>query len=433
MVAHILQVAKNILPMTRLPLIVLFLMGLCLSLTAKEAPLIFKEREGHSTKIVKSTNPGKSSATPPADSGIQLIQYPSQLGDMSAYLAKPETTPKNKHQKYPAIIWLTGGFPPASPGSYLWEPTSTDNEQSARIYRFSSIAMMFPTVRGTSKENPGKQEHFFGEVNDVMDAYQYLSQQDWVDTKRIFLGGHSSGGTLALLTAAATEKFAGAICLGPTDTDYGKGRAIYSWNARERRLRAPIQYINSINIPTYIIEGETGNASALSSLKKANKNPRVHIIEVEAASHFNCIHPVNELFAEAIQQSKNGKLDIEDQTIAASYLNYQTRQRESRDLELLASYRSRSDKYFDSPQTFSFYLYSTKEKDAKEATTNAKKMNFITQAPVKKTNDDGDKYYLVKIQKSIACRSIKEVFEASGSAQSIANRWKLEYDDWQIE
>ena len=76
--------------------------------------------------------------------------------------------------------------------------------------------MMFPSLRG-GNDNPGKKEGFLGEVNDVLAASEFLSRQEYVDPDRIYLGGHSTGGTLALLVAASTDKYRAVFSFGPND------------------------------------------------------------------------------------------------------------------------------------------------------------------------------------------------------------------------
>ena len=83
--------------------------------------------------------------------------------------------------------------------------------------------------------------------------------------------GHSTGGTLALLAAASSDKFAAILSRGPTAADYGKDRAPYEWTDEERSLRHPIEHLSSIKTPTYILEGDQGNSDSLAKLKKANK------------------------------------------------------------------------------------------------------------------------------------------------------------------
>ena len=67
----------------------------------------------------------------------------------------------------------------------------------ARTARRESI-MMFPTLRG-GNTNPGAREYLLGEVDDVLAAAEHLARLPYVDPQRIYLGGHSTGGTLALL------------------------------------------------------------------------------------------------------------------------------------------------------------------------------------------------------------------------------------------
>lgn len=64
------------------------------------------------------------------------------------------------------------------------------------------MAMLFPTLRG-GNDNPGQREYFWGEVQDVAAAILQAAQLPYVDPARIYLGGHSTGATLALLTATA--------------------------------------------------------------------------------------------------------------------------------------------------------------------------------------------------------------------------------------
>ena len=48
-----------------------------------------------------------------------------------------------------------------------------------------------------------------------MAAADYLVRDSSVDPKRFYLGGHSTGGTLALLVAECTDRFRGVFSFGP--------------------------------------------------------------------------------------------------------------------------------------------------------------------------------------------------------------------------
>lgn len=53
---------------------------------------------------------------------------------------------------------------------------------------------MIPSFRGEDR-NPGSYEMFYGELEDLDAAYDWLAKQPWVDPDRIYLAGHSTGGT----------------------------------------------------------------------------------------------------------------------------------------------------------------------------------------------------------------------------------------------
>ena len=123
--------------------------------------------------------------------------------------------------------------------------------------------------------NPGVQEGFFGEVKDILSAYEYLSKLKHINKKQIYLGGHSTGATLVLLVAASTDKFKSIFAFGPVEDplNYGANYAYHDVkNKLENQLRAPINFVSSIKSPTYIIEGSKGNIGSLLAFKKASKN-----------------------------------------------------------------------------------------------------------------------------------------------------------------
>jgi hypothetical protein len=150
--------------------------------------------------------------------------------------------------KHPAIIWLTGGFS-NSIGDIAWTPGPASNDQSASGFRDAGIVMMYPPLRG-GNNNPGYIETFYGEVDDVLAAAKALATLDYVDPKRIYLGGHSTGGTLALLVAAAGgDRFRAVFALGPVDNVVGYGADVLPFdlkNPKEAQVRAPVVWVSSI-------------------------------------------------------------------------------------------------------------------------------------------------------------------------------------------
>src|SRR5690606_27358881 len=142
---------------------------------------------------------------PPAEL-FQLVQYDGPLGKMNAYLGVTDTA-----ETRPAIIWLTGAFSNGI-SSLASEAVPADNDQSARQYREAGLAMMYPTRRG-GRGRPADVKVLYGDVDDVIAAGKWLAQQPGSDPDRIYLGGHSTGGTLALLGAEATDMFRAVFSL----------------------------------------------------------------------------------------------------------------------------------------------------------------------------------------------------------------------------
>jgi poly(3-hydroxybutyrate) depolymerase len=84
--------------------------------------------------------------------------------------------------------------------------------------------------------------YFYDEVDDVLAAGEYLSKQPYVDANRVFVAGHSVGGTMALLAAMASKRFlAGAsfegVCYEPQFVTRGKAMPFDSTDPREIQLR----------------------------------------------------------------------------------------------------------------------------------------------------------------------------------------------------
>jgi pimeloyl-ACP methyl ester carboxylesterase len=187
----------------------------------------------------------------------------------------------------------------------VWREASRSNDQTAAAYRKAGVLMMYPTLRG-GNDNPGVKEGFFGEVDDVLAATKYLEAQPYVDPRRIYLGGHSTGGTLALLVAESSNRFRAVFSFGPVEDIAGYGAdsgfvPIDFTNTREVQLRSPGYWLHSIQSPVWILEGsERGNVESLRAMAQVNTNPLAHFIEVKGASHFSILAPTNELIAQKI-------------------------------------------------------------------------------------------------------------------------------------
>ena len=242
-------------------------------------------RAGFVTRLI-AQNKNPDPLPPPPPGVFTQVTYPAPLGSFPAYVSVPPTRGK----RYPAIVWLTGGFS-NSIGDTPWTPAEPDNDQSGSAFRNAGIVMMYPSLRG-GNNNPGYNETFYGEVDDVLAAAKYLSQQPFVDPKRIYLGGHSTGGTLALLADESTDQFRAVFSFGPVSrpTEYGTSDLTFDPNnGEENRLRSPIEFLSAIHSPTYIIEGtaDPSNIEPLKEMKNANNNPQIHFMVVDGKDHFS--------------------------------------------------------------------------------------------------------------------------------------------------
>jgi dipeptidyl aminopeptidase/acylaminoacyl peptidase len=261
------------------------------------AQSLAEARRGFKTRLLPQQAAREPVPVPPAEL-FRVVRYESLAGKLAAYLSP---SPKDG-KKHPAIVWLFGGFSNGI-GETAWEDAPPDNDQSASAFRKAGIIMLYPSLRG-GNDNPGTREGFFGEVDDVLAAADFLAKQDYVDHKRIYLGGHSTGGTLALLAAEASDRFRATFALGPVEDVAGYGPKSLPFNlldARERDLRAPGLWLHSIRRPMFVFEGtDEGNVDSLQALERASNNPLVHFHLVKGANHFSLIAPLTRLLANKI-------------------------------------------------------------------------------------------------------------------------------------
>lgn len=258
--------------------------------TSKTLP---EARKGFKTTVVRKQPPGKPAPEPPANV-FAVVRYDAVPGKLTAYLS-PDPKDGKKH---PAIVWITGGdCNSIDSGCYDEQPEFLD--QSASQYRKAGVVMMFPALRG-GNDNPGAKEGFFGEVDDVIAAGDHLRKLPYVDPERVYLGGHSTGGTLVLLVSECTDRFRAVFSFGPASDVGGYGPRYNPFrlsDPKELALRAPVRWLHGVKSPTFVFEGTAGNADSLRALARTSKNPKVVCVTVKGANHFTVLAPTNRLIA----------------------------------------------------------------------------------------------------------------------------------------
>ena len=267
-------------------------------------------RAGFVTKIVTA---GEDFGDPdsPEGSMFELIHYKSPVGSLAAYI----TSAPGDGAKHPAIVWITGGDN-NSIGD-VWSPQDRDNDQSASAFRKAGIVMMFPSQRG-GNSNPGQREGFLGEVDDILAATDHLVQLPYVDADRVYLGGHSTGGTMAMLVGECSDRYRAVFSLGPvaTTAQYGGDFVYCDLNDnREMKLRSPINWLGSVKTPMYVFEGaHEGNWDAVKFMADVNTNPQIQFFKVPNHDHFSVIAPLAEMLADQILK---GEIHVTSEAVSA--------------------------------------------------------------------------------------------------------------------
>ena len=264
---------------------------------SKPMPSLDKARVGFKTRLKAVAQEPKQPVDQPPVKVFRQVEYVSPVGNLAAYLT-PDPRDKKKH---PAMIWITGGD--CNTIGEVWDQASRENDQNATAYRKAGVVLMFPSLRG-GNTNPGPKEGFLGEVDDIAAAAKYLAQVPYVDPERIYLGGHSTGGTLVLLAAEQPNPFRGIFSFGPADAVNGYDPADLPFDTKDMKevaVRSPILWLHSVPNPTFVFEGTVGgNLDSLQKMAKQPHSDRVHFYEVPGATHFSILAPINEIIARKI-------------------------------------------------------------------------------------------------------------------------------------
>lgn len=205
-----------------------------------------RARHDFTTTLVKR---GPSPQKPPAleaSASADTVSFRSGSLTLQAWISRPATEAKR-----PAVLFLHGGF---QFGPEDWEMTWP--------YRAAGFIVMVPMLRGENHQ-AGDFTMFYDEVDDVLAAAAFLSQQPGVDPSRIFLAGHSVGGTMALLAAMTTDRFRAVASFSgsPDQVIYcrlGVPPAIIPFDttsAREFVMRSPLAYATSLKSPARLYYG----------------------------------------------------------------------------------------------------------------------------------------------------------------------------------
>jgi dipeptidyl aminopeptidase/acylaminoacyl peptidase len=235
---------------------------------------------------------------PPA--GVSAIEFPSGDLRLKAWINIP---PVNDAGKQPAIVFLHGGF---GFGKEDWEMT--------KPYRDAGYVVLAPMLRGENGQ-AGIYTLFYDEVDDVLAAREYLSKQAFVDANRLFVAGHSVGGTLALLAAEASKRFHAAVAFSGSPDQvlycrYGIRKEQIPFDvteAPELEVRSPLAFAKSFKCPVRLYYGTQEKHFEKTSQRTAavakEKGLDVEAVAVEG-SHMSAVPGAMKLSIEFFKKQR---------------------------------------------------------------------------------------------------------------------------------
>jgi len=229
------------------------------------------------TKLVRRGPSPQSAEALKLPKGVKQVTYRSGGLMLKAWLSDlPKTG------QHPAVVFCHGGFAFGE----------TDWTEDSLPFVKAGFIVLAPMTRGENG-NPGFFEFFYGEADDVVAAGRYLASLPRVDPKRIYITGHSVGGTLAVLAAMLNSPYALAAPIGATCDvrDWVTEKELMvmdTRNPRELENRSAVFFAASLRTPLHLFVGEKDEVLAdnrrLQTLATYFKKPCV--TEVVPGDHF---------------------------------------------------------------------------------------------------------------------------------------------------
>ncbi|MBX4891992.1 alpha/beta hydrolase family protein [Rhizobium bangladeshense] len=184
--------------------------------------------------------------TAPADA--EKIFYRSGYGgelELAAWVSRY----KRERTARAAVLFLHGG-----------NAMGTGHWQLMKPYMDAGYVVMMPSLRGENGQR-GNFSGFYDEVDDVLAATERLAHLPGVDRGRLFIAGHSIGGTLTMLAAMSTHKFRAAAPISGNPnafrffSRYPQDIRFDDSNTHEFEVRSALCYARSFKCPIRVVHG----------------------------------------------------------------------------------------------------------------------------------------------------------------------------------
>jgi dipeptidyl aminopeptidase/acylaminoacyl peptidase len=209
-----------------------------------------KARSRFHTKLLRAGPAPQAFEPLTLPAGVTDVTYSPIPFGLKAWLSRPVGGDK----RHPAVLFLHGGH-----------AFDTGDWRAAQPYRDAGFVVMAPMLRGENGQ-PGTFSMYYDEVDDVLAAAEYLRRLPDVDPHRIFVAGHSVGGTMTLLAALSSRIFraAAAFSGSPDQVLYvklapgAKERAPFDYGIeRELVMRSPLAFAAYFKCPLRIYDGSS--------------------------------------------------------------------------------------------------------------------------------------------------------------------------------
>jgi acetyl esterase/lipase len=206
-----------------------------------EARKAFKTSLTHKGRAPQIFEPVK----PPP--GVTEINYLSGELELRAWIDQPRVALRTK----PAVLFLHGGY-----------AFAMDDWDQCKPFRNAGFVTMTPMLRG---ENglPGSFSLFYDEVDDVLAAAEVLAKTPGIDPKRVYVAGHSAGGTLAMLAAMTSKRFRACASFSgsPDQVAFLRQQPLDMVpfdpnNRKELMMRSPLAFPRSFQCPARLYFGD---------------------------------------------------------------------------------------------------------------------------------------------------------------------------------
>jgi dipeptidyl aminopeptidase/acylaminoacyl peptidase len=190
---------------------------------------------------------------------------------------------------HPAVVFCHGGF---------W--FGDEDWSVLKPFLDAGYIVMAPRVRGENG-NSGEFQCFYGEVDDIVAAGNFLASQNGVEKSHLFVSGHSAGGTLAAMAVMKDNPF---VLSAPIGADLDIRSIAKSTSDRQRQLivfdptnihelesRSAVLFTASLRKPIVLFCGEqdAGIRSAKQFMTLAHGFHKNAVVDPVPGDHYQSL------------------------------------------------------------------------------------------------------------------------------------------------